>query len=763
MKLKTLLITLILTFTLFSYKYSKGQQTFYDLNTIQKIEVNFTQSNWDYLLDTAKIGSEGYLLAQWVKINGIQFDSVGVKYKGNSSYDSSSTKNPIHIGLDKFKSQSFQNFTDIKLSNCYADPSMIREVLAYSILKNYMDCPRSNFAQLYINGKYMGLYSSDESINKQFASDHFYTSSNTIIKCNPANPGPSAKSNLKYIPSADSSAYANYYELSSTYGWNDVKNLCDSVTNHPTSIGSVLDIDRVLWMLAFDNITVNLDSYSGVFCQNYYLCKDNNNLFNPVIWDLNMAFGGFPYAGYANSSMGTLTVTNMQQLPLSLHSTDVYWPLINDVMSTPLYKRMLVAHARTLTNEMFANNYYQTIASQMLALVDTAVHSDSNKFFSYTQFQNCMTSNATYGSQTIPGITNLMSARVSYLQSTTDFTNTQPVISVVSTSNSAPNLNTSVTITAHVTNTSTNAVYLYYRFNNSDVFFKALMYDDGIHNDTLANDNIYGVSLTMNSALLQYYVYAENSNAGVFSPQRAAHEFYSVHANIPIASPGQVVINEFLALNTADSTNESGSYEDWIELYNTTSSILDLYGLYLTDNYSKPTKFSFPSNSLMPPHGYLMIWADDGTSNTTYIHSNFKLSGSGEQIMLSDGNGTVLDSITFGAQTNNISMGRCPDGTGTFVLLNSPTFNATNACPQNITSLNKPINNISIYPNPANDFINIFSKDNSKKDIEIMNTIGEIIYKGQFMNNSKINTQSFKPGLYVLRCGETVKKVLISH
>src|SRR6185436_13301815 len=212
-------------------------QNFYAVDSIRKIEISFTQPNWDFQMDTAKDGADGYLMAQWVKINGVQFDSAGVKYKGNVSYDSSYSKNPVHIALDEFKSQSYQGIKDIKLSNGYADPSLIREVLSYAILKNYADCPMANFAQLYINGDYIGLYANVENIGKSFCSSHFYSSQNTFIKCSPVvSPGPGTKSNLKYISASDSTAYFNFYEIKSTTGWNDLVNLCDTVTNHPGSL-----------------------------------------------------------------------------------------------------------------------------------------------------------------------------------------------------------------------------------------------------------------------------------------------------------------------------------------------------------------------------------------------------------------------------------------------------------------------------------------------------------------------------------------------
>ena len=69
-------------------------QGLYDSTHITNIQITFAQSNWDYMLDTAKAGSEGYIMAQSVSINGTLYDSVGVKYKGNSTYQPNQTKNP---------------------------------------------------------------------------------------------------------------------------------------------------------------------------------------------------------------------------------------------------------------------------------------------------------------------------------------------------------------------------------------------------------------------------------------------------------------------------------------------------------------------------------------------------------------------------------------------------------------------------------------------------------------------------------------------
>ena len=117
--------------------FSVRAQSWYNADSIQKIELFLSAPNWDFQLDTAKLGSGTYLMGS-VKLNGILFDSVGIKYKGNSSFDSTNIKNPFHIELNTFKEQNHVGYTDIKLSNGYGDPSLIREVLSYKILNNYI-------------------------------------------------------------------------------------------------------------------------------------------------------------------------------------------------------------------------------------------------------------------------------------------------------------------------------------------------------------------------------------------------------------------------------------------------------------------------------------------------------------------------------------------------------------------------------------------------------------------------------------------------
>ncbi len=717
-----------------------GQNSFFRTDTVQVIEITFPTPNWDYEMDTAKIGSDGYVLATQVKINGTIFDSVGVRYKGNSSYDSTVAKNPLHLKLDYVHgTAAYDSYTDVKLSNCFADPSMVREVLAYDILRNYMAAPQCNFARVTINGIYYGVYSNCESIDNNFLSNHFYSASNSFFKCNPVSVINGHFPNLLYL-GTDSANYYDRYEMKSVLKWQDLINLCDTITNHGSSADSILDIDRALWMLAFNNETVNLDSYSGAFAQNYYLYKDGNGRFDPIVWDLNMCFGGFTNTGLSN-----LSLTGMQQMTPLLHSTNGARPMIMNLFANSTYLKMYIAHMRTIDTEFFSNGNYLAIAQSLQTLIDSSVQVETFSLFTYNQFQQGLTTTIS----NVPGISTLMSPRTAYLNSTTQFQQIPPFITNVHSSPTTLSLNDTIWITANVSNSA--SVMLGYRDQTPNRFYRIPMYDDGLHHDGAAGDFVFGANITATSAFMQYYIYAENANAGMFSPERAEYEFYSIPVAVTAANVGQVVINEFVASNQTGTTNEVGAHQDWIELYNRTSIPLSMYGLYLTDDYTLPMKYAFPE-VVIPPYGYMIIWADLSTNTSSYLHCNFHLSAAGEQIMLSNSTGAVLDSISFGAQTTDISLGRCPNGTGPFIQFANTTFNSSNICPAGVHEQNATTYSVSSFPNPASNEVNIISNYPGITTVDLVNSEGQLLETTYFENDKALfDLKNLAPGIYFFR------------
>jgi len=671
------------------YLNKVNAQSFYDINTVQLIEIQFSYPNWDYMMDTAKAGAGGYIMADWVRINGTQFDTVGVKYKGNSSYNPNKVKNPLHIELDHFNDYHiYDGITDIKLNNGFKDPTFVRETIAYFIARSYMSAPLANYARLYINSDYIGLYTNVESITRKFVNKHFFSKSNAFFKCNPVYTT-NGKSNLVYL-GADSTLYFNSYELKSDIGWQDLIELCDILKFNPNNMNYVLDIDKVLWMHAFNNLLVNLDSYLGAICQNYYLYKADNGSFNTVVWDLNEAFGCFNNAG-----VGTpLNLTQMQHLSPWLHLNNTERPLLQRILNIPLYKRMYMAHYKTMFNDFFLNNYYLHLADSFQNIIDTFVLSDIHKMYTYNDFHNNINQSVA-GMGMIPGITELMVPRKNYLQNHPDWQHQQPAISNVHCADSLVSFNDTVTIRAQVADAL--IVYLGYRYSKFDRFTRTQMYDDGLHNDLGAGDGIYAIQIPLLSHTLEYYVYAENANAGMFSPEKAEFEFYSLNTNTGLLSYGDVVINEFMAINNSTIADASGNFGDWIELYNNTSQTLVLDGVFMSDNFNQPYKWQFPTGTTIDANGYLLLWADNA-SFPNELHASFKLSGSGERLIISYDNGYVVDSVSFGVQTSDISYGRYPNGIGSFSFM-SPTPLATNS-PLSVRD-NLILSRFKIYPNPT--------------------------------------------------------------
>ncbi len=735
-----------------------SQTNLYDIGQIQKIEITFSQANWDYQLDTAKAGADGYILASQIKVNGIIFDSVGVKYKGNSSYSLASNKNPFNISLDEFINQDYMGHSTIKLSNCYQDPSMIREVLAYKILGSYMDCPKSNFAQVYVNGNYIGLYSNDENIGNAFLTEKFNSTDGTQFKCNPIGiPIPTTKCNLKYINS-DSSSYFNYYELKSSNGWNELVRLCDTVTNYGSSLESIIDIDRVIWMLAYNAVTINFDSYTGVFAQNYYLYRDLNNRFVPISWDLNMAFGGFPFVGSGASSMGSLTVANMQQLPLNIHNTDPLWPLINVVFNNPTWKRMFYAHAKTITDEYFSSGVYQTMATTYQTLIDTAVQSDLNKTFTYSQFQSSLNTDIAVGSYFVPGISNLVGSRASYLQGTSEFQAAQPIISGIVSTPAQPVIYDTVWVNCNMSNGTT--ILVGSRDNIFGKFSKQLMYDDGLHHDGATGDGIFGAAIFCSSTQMDYYIYAENTNAGVFSPARAEHEYYHLNVTNNAVYFKEVAFNEIMAKNDAAIVDQNGEYDDWIELYNTSNHRINLSDLYLSDDKNDKLKWKFPAYASIDSHDELIVWTDMDTTQQG-LHSNFKLAAAGDSVYISNSAGFLIDSVYFGAQSSDISYYRCPNGIGNFSYTLSFTFNQSN-CP---TAINEFSNEkLSVYPVPSDGSLTIKSQININ-NVKLFDLSGKCVLNVSIgnENNYKMELPGLNDGLYLLQINNSdlVKRIQI--
>src|SRR5262249_48944452 len=118
----------------------------------------------------------------------------------------------------------------------------------------------------------------------------------------------------------------------------------------------------------------------------------------------------------------------------------------------------------------------------------------------------------------------------------------------------------------------------------------------------------------------------------------------------------------------------NGKFPDLIELYNPSGAAVSLAGYGLTDEQDNPFKFVFPANATIAAGQYLVLYGDSEIAPAGF-HLGFALKQDGDEVFLTTPNGMTADSVRFGPQLPDLSIGRGSAGTWR---LCQPTFGAAN-------------------------------------------------------------------------------------
>lgn len=343
------LCLLLLASPHFNAQSTAGDILFND-NTIHTININFSQGNYWSLLVANKSFDDSndtstYIPAS-VIIDGTLLDSVGIQFKGNSSYyNYPSNKKPFTLAFNEYiPGQDYDGLKNINLNNMYQDPAFMREKLFLDFCNEKgIYAPRANYAKLYINGSYSGLYLMVERINKTFVKDRFLENDGNLFK---GDNGNGACADLKYNGPSQTSYYS-CYDLKTnktTNDWSDLVNLTYQINNTSDmqfrdSLEAVLNTNSFINAWAAYNLFVDFDSYPYRFIHNYYIYHDTaSDQFQWIVWDASTAFG--------MDVPGSIA---------SIESTSVLYvtPSEDD---RPLVKRML-------DNDTLKANYLNTVCS----------------------------------------------------------------------------------------------------------------------------------------------------------------------------------------------------------------------------------------------------------------------------------------------------------------------------------------------------------------------------------------------------------------
>lgn len=512
---------------------TKSPRPLFDKKSIGEIRLTLPVKNWVSALDSMRIYGMG-LMSGSVTVDGAKYDGVGVRFRGDKSYQTGIKRNPFTIKLNSsYPDQNHQGYVSLKLSSSLRDPSMVREVLFHEIAGKYMPSSQAVYTKLYVNDEYIGVYVNLESIDKKFLEMHYGSSGNAFFKAGvdykpevPAACKQNIYGSLEYEDNLD--CYKGNFDMISTTatGWTEIQELTRILNKEPEKIDKLLDVDRTLWMLALNNVMVNLSSYSGNYSHNYYLYKDNNGRFQPVHWDLNLSFGSFKNIG----SGSDLEIKDLQSLDPMLHVDNPYKPLISQLLKDSYYKKVYLAHIRQIVEENFLNASYEKRAQELQGMIVVPYNDDPNKAYPLDDFKRSLRETVGRKSK-IPGIIELMSKRTRFLKTHPELTALPSSVSNVEVQGRGKFENQKVNSFRILAKADRfpKRLIVYYRFAATEAYMPIPMNEEA-SNDLPSGVKSFSVSIDGKSAdaVLDYYIVAENAGTVSFLPTAYMNKPYMV-------------------------------------------------------------------------------------------------------------------------------------------------------------------------------------------------------------------------------------------
>jgi len=646
---------------------------FYDENAYRSIYLNFSQTNYWTLL-TNNYATQVELPATMI-VDGVTYPSVGVRFRGNTSYTQlppGSQKKSFNIRTDSFvPGQDVLGYSNLNLNNGFHDPTFVREFLTYKIMRQYGPAPRCNFVKLYLNNIYWGVYINVQQPNKDWAGQWFRSNDGNRYRGFPESGtfgnGRCALTYLGTLPSA----YLSAYQANQGDG-TDLMLCCDLLNNTPQSnietiLPAIFSVDQFYRYAATMNILLQLDSYLQSGKDHYLYHDDVYGQFHMFPFDLNEAFG----------SAGGSTTTNMWQ-----YTTDPYRPAFTKTINIPQWRNRYIAHYRNIADTSMNWATLGPIITQFQSMIAADVAADTKKIYTTAQFTQNITSTVTGPGGTIQGLQPIITGRDAYLATVPELVTPQATLASLAHSPLSPSAAQQVTFTVQASG-PVSSVSLWRR--SSGPFTKTAMFDDGLHGDGAAGDGIFGViqGPYAPGTLIDYYAEAATA-AGVVSYLPKTAEFKAPYFQVAWnTGVSPIKINEVLASNGSVIQDPAGEFDDCMELYNDSNAAVDVGGMYVTDTLLNPTKYMLPLGTTIPANGTLLIWCDENGQSQGPLHANFKFSASNGELaalFATDGS-TLLDCIIFGVQTLDVSIGRMFDGVGTWVSYPTPSMGVRNELP----------------------------------------------------------------------------------
>lgn len=431
--------------------------------------------------------------------------NTGLRIRGNTSRYA--WKKSFKVSFNTFvPGRKFHHLEKLNLNGEHNDPSIIRSKLCWDLFRDIeVPAPRANHVELYINGRYYGLYINVEHIDENFVKARFGNNNGNLYKC--LYPAPlvylGSNPDLYKVPmNGTSRAYAlKINEEADDYS--DLAHFIDVLNNSapgdfPSAIEQVFDVNNFIKASVIDILTGNWDGY--IYNQNnmYLYHNTETGLFEYIPYDLDNTFG-IDWFGidWGNRDINAWRPSGSR-------------PLFDRIMQEPAYKERFAFYLHEALLKYFNITKMGPAIDMKELLITPSAERDSFRTLDYgysvddflNSYTQSLSGHVKYGLK--PYITTRSGSAAAQLI----VVNVAPIITRVR--NNMPSLMMPLIINAMVEDEDPAPVVgLHYSFNGGPEQV-AYLYDDGSHQDFLANDLTYGVELPAfpEPGILSYYIQA---------------------------------------------------------------------------------------------------------------------------------------------------------------------------------------------------------------------------------------------------------------
>ncbi len=369
--------------------------SFYDTDTLRTIFIELGFDEWEAELEA--FYNTDVELPATVTIDGVTYENVGLRFRGNTSYSmvQSGLRRPLRLKFDTVvDGQNVEGVRTVKLLNGINDASNLRTVLTSTIMQDYIEVPRVNFVRVVINGESWGVFQSQQNFNCDFLED-WYGESDGVrweIEGNPNGQG-----GMLYLGD-DPDLYRDVYAIQNRdnqASWDALIELFRVLNETPLEnlveeLEPILDIDGVLKYLALDVALVNSDGFWSR-ASDYELYLDASGKFHMINHDINETLasssmpGGGGFGGAFGGGFGGAGGVSLDPL---VGLSDASSPLRSRLLAVPeLQKRYLEIMQDIAERWLDWEGTLGPIAQTYHDLISADMAVDTRSLFSYEEFQ----------------------------------------------------------------------------------------------------------------------------------------------------------------------------------------------------------------------------------------------------------------------------------------------------------------------------------------------------------------------------------------